>query len=113
MNSSKIEFSLLLGNAGYFTRVWMKGFDECRVYYEHKRKRNAQEKSKQKEEILDMLSDQMSIDENRAYQLDYSYILDAYWYSSIEQLVFYIFIFISSWMIIFHFIQMFSIVNKN
>ena len=57
----------------------MRRLDQRRVYYEHKRRRKALQKSKDNENASDpQRSDQMSVDENMDDQLDDSYVPGAY-----------------------------------
>ena len=57
----------------------MRRLDQRRVYYEHKRRRKALQKSKDNENASDpQQNDQMSVDENIDDQLDDSYVPGAY-----------------------------------
>ena len=57
----------------------MRRPDQRRVYYEHKRRRKALQKSQDNENASDpQQNDQMSIDENIDDQLDDSYVPGAY-----------------------------------
>ena len=57
----------------------MRRLDQRRVYYEHKRRRKALQKSKDNENASNpQQSDQMSVDENMDDQLDDSYVPGTY-----------------------------------
>ena len=57
----------------------MRRLDQRGVYYEHKRRRKALQKSKDNENASDpQQSDQLSVDENMDDQLDDLYVTGAY-----------------------------------
>jgi hypothetical protein len=70
--------SLLGGDCGFYTKVAMRRLDERRVYYEHKRKRTIEEKTKLTNKTFDSQhGDRMSLGVNDD-PLDDSYIPGAY-----------------------------------
>ncbi len=68
-----------LGGGGFYTKVAMRRLDERRVYYEHKRKRTTEEKTKLVNETFDSRQgDRMSLGVNDDDPSDDSYAAGAY-----------------------------------